>query len=507
VDIGNKWDINYAIEEKKMSDEVSVRRALRKGHVHVSLANKYSNYLLPVILMVVDYCAIICAERLAFELRNIFVPNGGTLNISWLSFYVICPLTYIIFFHLGGLYSRRMQFWRIIARIFQINLYSTVAIVVMMYVAKIAGSTSRLFTFMFWIFAFGFVVLFRYIVKNVLNKLRILNKPVLIMGAGKTSALIMKHIQDDTGLDYQFVGYLEDNSPEHEVAVNYTYLGGFDDAEVIIKETGVQSVIISAPGMDNVAVQKLIYKLQPLVKEISYIPDMGSMPLASFDAESLIDGHIVLFKVRNNLASWYNKLMKFIFDWVLTLVGTICILPILLLIAWRIHKDSPGPIIFKHPRIGKNGKVFNCYKFRTMVVDAEERLQELLKTDPAAQKEWKQDFKLKNDPRITKSGRFLRRTSLDELPQIFNVLKGEMSLVGPRPIIKKEIERYGKYIDDYYMVRPGITGMWQVSGRSDVGYDERVQMDSWYVRNWNIWFDIVLLWRTFKVVIDKKGAY
>jgi lipopolysaccharide/colanic/teichoic acid biosynthesis glycosyltransferase len=114
---------------------------------------------------------------------------------------------------------------------------------------------------------------------------------------------------------------------------------------------------------------------------------------------------------------------------------------------------------------------------------------------------------LKNDPRITRSGAFLRKTSLDELPQLFNVLKGEMSLVGPRPIIRKEVPRYGKFIEDYYMVRPGITGMWQTSGRSDIDYDERVQMDTWYVRNWNVWFDVVLIWRTFSVVFGKKGAY
>ena len=130
-----------------------------------------------------------------------------------------------------------------------------------------------------------------------------------------------------------------------------------------------------------------------------------------------------------------------------------------------------------------------------------------MEKDPEARAEWEKDFKLKNDPRITKSGAFLRKTSLDELPQIFNVLKGEMSLVGPRPIIRDEIPRYGKYIEDYYMVRPGITGMWQTSGRSDIDYDERVQMDTWYVRNWSIWFDIVLLWRTFSVVLNKKGAY
>ena len=140
-------------------------------------------------------------------------------------------------------------------------------------------------------------------------------------------------------------------------------------------------------------------------------------------------------------------------------------------------------------------------------MDADKKLEELLEKDPAIRAEWEKDFKLKDDPRITKSGAFLRKTSLDELPQLLNVLKGEMSLVGPRPIIRDEVERYGKWIADFYMVRPGVTGMWQTSGRSDVSYDERVQMDSWYVRNWSVWFDIVLIWRTVGVVLGKRGAY
>ena len=140
-------------------------------------------------------------------------------------------------------------------------------------------------------------------------------------------------------------------------------------------------------------------------------------------------------------------------------------------------------------------------------MDADKKLQELLEKEPAFRNEWEKDFKLKDDPRITKSGAFLRKTSLDELPQLLNVLKGEMSLVGPRPIIRDEVERYGKWIADFYMVRPGVTGMWQTSGRSDVSYDERVQMDSWYVRNWSVWFDIVLIWRTVGVVLGKRGAY
>ena len=134
-------------------------------------------------------------------------------------------------------------------------------------------------------------------------------------------------------------------------------------------------------------------------------------------------------------------------------------------------------------------------------------MEELLANDPEARAEWEKDFKLKNDPRITRSGAFLRKTSLDELPQIFNVLKGEMSLVGPRPIIRDEMMRYEEHIADYLMVKPGITGMWQVSGRNDIDYTERVLLDSRYVRNWSVWLDIMLLWRTFKVVVKRKGAY
>lgn len=172
-----------------------------------------------------------------------------------------------------------------------------------------------------------------------------------------------------------------------------------------------------------------------------------------------------------------------------------------------IKFTSPGPVVFAHKRLGRNGKHFPCYKFRSMVQNSQEVLEAYLYSNPEAQKEWNENFKLKNDPRITKVGAFLRKTSLDELPQLWNVLVGDMSLVGPRPIIDAEVEKYGIYIDDFYMVRPGITGLWQVSGRSDTTYEERVQMDSWYVRNWSVWLDLIYLLRTVSIVLLRKGAY
>jgi len=468
---------------------------------------QYVDFLLPVILMIVDYSAILCAEKISFELRNILVPDGGQLYISWLAFFVICPFIYMIFFHSNGIYTKRMQYWVSVKEIFKTNIYIMVTLILIIYIAHIAGTISRLFIFLLWIFSFFLIILFHFLLKLILDKSKILRIPILIMGAGKTAALVLQELKNDIGLGYYFVGFLEDNIPDKRVVAIIPQLGKFSDAKRVISEMKVSHVLVIAPGLDDKSIQDLVSSLQPLVKEIAFIPDMGNMPLATLDTESLIDGHVVIFKIRNNLSVWHNEAFKFCFDMVVTFIGMLLISPIFLFIALWIYTDSPGPIIFRHERIGKNGKKFYCYKFRTMCVDAEAKLKILLEHDPQAKAEWEKDFKLKEDPRITKSGDFLRKTSLDELPQIFNVLKGEMSLVGPRPIVEAEVVRYSKYIADYYMVRPGITGIWQTSGRSDVTYDERVQMDTWYVRNWNVWLDIVLLWRTFKVVVEKKGAY
>lgn len=200
--------------------------------------------------------------------------------------------------------------------------------------------------------------------------------------------------------------------------------------------------------------------------------------------------------------------IKTLFDFTLTAVGTVAISPLLAYIAYRIKKEDPGPIFFAHTRIGKDGKPFPCYKFRSMVVNSKEMLEKHLAENPEARAEWEREFKLKNDPRITPIGQVLRKSSLDELPQIFNVLKGEMSLVGPRPVVQEELDKYyGEAVKEYCSVKPGITGLWQVSGRSDVDYPERVAMDVEYVRTRNLWKDIVILYKTFDVVLNKKGAY
>ena len=490
-----------------MDGKLSASRQQQQTAKRIKKIHKYAYLFAPLVLMLADYAAVLCAEGVSFALRNYFVRNHGELYISKFHFYVIAPVIYFVYLHLCDLYTRKMQFWRIIAGIFRANLYAILTGIFILYVVQKASTTSRLYMGMLWVFGFFFIVLFRFILKKIFDRFHLFEEPVLLMGAGLTAQILLSHIKEDIGLNYRFIGYLEDNVPNEEVAAQLPRLGRFADAVDVVKKTGVKNVLVMAPGLEQRRLQDIVYEIQPLVSNVGFIPDMGTMPLSNMEAESLIDGHMMMFSVRNNLRSRANRLLKQVFDWCLTLVGTVCISPFLLLIGLWIHYDSPGPILFKHRRIGKGGKEFYCYKFRTMCMDSKEKLEELLETNPEAKKEWAANFKLKHDPRVTRSGNFLRSTSLDELPQIFNVLKGEMSLVGPRPIIKEEIHYYGKYIDDYYMVQPGITGLWQTSGRSDTGYEQRVQMDTWYVRNWDFWFDVVLLWRTMKVVIQRKGAY
>jgi len=203
----------------------------------------------------------------------------------------------------------------------------------------------------------------------------------------------------------------------------------------------------------------------------------------------------------------HKRLLKRVLDFALALVATVAVGPLMALIAIVVKLDSRGPVFFSQGRIGRGSQTFGAWKFRTMSTNAAELLEQHLARDPSARFEWENTQKLRKDPRVTRAGRLLRKSSLDELPQLWNVLKGEMSLVGPRPIVQSEIARYGERFDAYARVPGGITGLWQVSGRNDTTYDERVALDAYYVRNWSVWLDFYILFRTVGTVLLRKGAY
>jgi exopolysaccharide production protein ExoY len=200
-------------------------------------------------------------------------------------------------------------------------------------------------------------------------------------------------------------------------------------------------------------------------------------------------------------------LYKRIIDLSAASLMVVAMLPILLVVAAAIKLCDGGPVFFKHRRVGLGGRTFDCLKFRTMKIDAEARLADWLKENPAAAEEWNATRKLKNDPRLTPIGKSLRKSSIDELPQLFNVLRGEMSLVGPRPVVAEELLLYGRHVAHYYAVRPGLTGAWQISGRNDVSYAERVRLDTEYCMTWSATTDLLILFKTVPVLFSGRGSY
>ena len=242
------------------------------------------------------------------------------------------------------------------------------------------------------------------------------------------------------------------------------------------------------------------------VRNVSIVPPMQGIPLHDTDMSYFFSHQILSFQLRNNLNHLSSRIIKRCFDIVISFTMLLLLSPVMLLLSWLVSRDG-GPIFFGHKRVGNQGALFSCLKFRTMVLDADSVLDSLLANNEQARIEWNSEFKLKADPRITPIGHFLRRSSLDELPQLWNVLTGDMSLVGPRPIVKDELTLYGEDAQYYLMAKPGITGLWQISGRNDVNYATRVLMDSWYVKNWSLWYDVAILLKTINVVFHRDGAY
>ncbi|MBQ9407166.1 MAG: undecaprenyl-phosphate galactose phosphotransferase WbaP [Desulfovibrio sp.] len=218
-------------------------------------------------------------------------------------------------------------------------------------------------------------------------------------------------------------------------------------------------------------------------------------------------GNSVGLLVRQNLHDKRRLRFKRCMDIALCAAGAVVLLPLGLLLALAIRLDSPGPVFYRQTRLGRHGREIRIFKFRTMVTNADQTLAEVLRRDPTLRAEWQRNQKLRADPRITRTGHLLRKLSLDELPQLLNVVTGDMSLVGPRPIVAGEREKYGPVYEEYCMVRPGITGLWQISGRNNTSYEERVAYDHYYINNWSVWMDLWIMARTVPVVLTGYGAY
>ena len=349
--------------------------------------------------------------------------------------------------------------------------------------------------------------------KFVLRRLGGWVRPMVIIGWGENAVETAYAFDSESMMGYDLIAFL---IPDGEAQSEYEFRDrkgrlvpfialGRDPVQTLSFLGDPQVVLaLEQGGIDTH--QDLIQQLSRKNRELQIVPAVRGLPLYGMEANHFFAHEVLLLSVRNNLGRRLPRLVKRVFDLTVSLCMLVAGLPILIWIGVNVMR-SGFPIFYGHKRIGQGKKSFACYKFRTMAPNADQLLAQLLASDPAARAEWDRDFKLKNDPRITRIGHFLRRTSLDELPQLWNVLKGDMSLVGPRPVVTAELERYGTQVDYYLEAKPGITGLWQVSGRNDVTYDTRVYLDAWYVKNWSLFNDIVILVRTIKVIFRKDGAY
>ncbi len=342
---------------------------------------------------------------------------------------------------------------------------------------------------------------FRILAQKVLQRLRLWGRPVVVIGTEPATAQVARHLLAHPDIGLHPMAVFGDRG--RWAGVSLPVAGTLEQAWTYLGANDVRHAIIGPEAATSAAFDRVLLQSGNRLKYVQYLPDLRGLPTNSVVAAPL--GTALGLEVRNQLASSANRAVKRVVDFLGAGLLLLVLGVPLLIVALLIRLDSRGPALYFSPRIGRYGKTFGCIKFRTMHVDADERLQTLLSEHPELREEYARFHKLERDPRVTRVGRVLRRVSFDELPQLLNVVRGQMSLVGPRPYMEREREEMGKDQDIIFLARPGMTGYWQTEARNDVSFDERQAMEAHYVRNWSVWWDIDILLRTPSAMLDKRG--
>lgn len=463
---------------------------------------RHARILMTVALLVSDLSSLFLASILAIWLRTKLMGDFDVLI-----FQQIFPILFffILIFALYGLYPGVG-----LSPVQEIKqLFNATGLVFLLLIAITFWQTtftnySRFIITITWLLAMVLVQVSRWLTRIVGRWLGFWGEPVAVVGNGPEAQQIIKFLKDSNRLGMKPVLNVDGHVPYKESALITINRSRISTVILVTSEMSpeLQTSFINDQryGYHRRRGEKSISNLI-LITSLGWVGSLGVTPID-------LDGMLGL-GVRQNLLNKWPNLVKRSIDLILTIIVILVSLPFLLLIALLIVLESPGNILYKQERVGRNGNLFQMYKFRTMKMNAEQILEELLDSDPKIKSEWDSNHKLKKDPRITKVGEILRKYSLDEIPQLINVIKGEMSIVGPRPIFENQQKIFGEDFRLYYRVRPGMTGMWQTRGRSDISFisKERQKLDEYYIRNWSVWLDVYLLLRTILVVCSRKGAY
>lgn len=463
-------------------------------------------YLRRITLIISDICGLITAAGLSYlTWDNHFFENNGYQSLQLLGIFLLTSIISLMIFGYRGHYSWKSPWWEQVKHVVSICFFASLINVLINYVA-IPTLPAQTIIVSTWLSSILFILLFRLLGRRFLKSMNHWSIKTIVVGKTQSVIDTIIALKSEFFLTYDIVNVVlldSDSSALTELQSTYPDIKIQHDLNDIERHS---MIILCLDEHDHQKVRDYISQIRRVGAKYAIVPPTTGFSLYGLKPQYFFGYNIVLMESQYKLRTFWGKTLKLFLDRSMALLGMVMLAPVFFVIYLLVKKDG-GPAFYFQNRVGKTGKSFKCWKFRSMVTNADSVLKEILANDEEARTEYARDFKLKNDPRITKIGNFLRKSSLDEIPQLYNVLRGEMSIVGPRPIVTAEEVYYGDKFEHYLSVRPGITGLWQVSGRNDVSYDQRVALDTWYVENWSIWNDLVIIFKTTFVVLYRKGAY
>jgi len=465
--------------------------------------------LLVVMLLLGDITALAAAFGLAYYLRFKRLPYSAEYSLRYYAVVVGLVIgIWLLIFASFRLYNKQLLLGgtQEYANVFNACTAGTMLVIVVGFFRRDQFTVSRIWLAMAWVLTILFVGTTRFLLRRVVYRLRrrgYFLSPTLIIGANEEGLALAEQLQGWATSGLRLLGFVDDEkAPGTHLLNGLRVLGSTAELEELVERYAIGELVIATTALSRERLLSIFESFGTWTR-VNLRLSSGLFEVITTGVQVKEMGYVPLMSLNRVRLTGIDVVLKTLLDYAIALPGLIAISPLLLLIALAVKLDSPGPILYRRRVMGMGGREFDALKFRTMYVNGDE----ILEAYPELKAELENNHKLKDDPRVTRVGRFLRRWSLDELPQLINVLKRDMSLVGPRMISPPELKEYGKWGMNLLTVRPGITGLWQVSGRSDVSYEERVRLDMRYIRNYTIWLDLQLLFQTIPAVLRGVGAY
>ena len=404
--------------------------------------------------------------------------------------------------------ERRKPWWDEARQMVAVVVLAALADAALTYLGK--WQFSRLWTGTTWLLILCALPLARFAIRSHLLKAGQLAQPYVLIGRPNDIEQAAAALASERFLGYTPVAVVCPEAGEAVMQLGahaLTPMALSPGVRDSLAQPGRYQVVAVLGNDNNHWLRELTQELMLVRDDVIIIPALNGLPLLGMEVSHFFSHEVLLLRARNNLARRGPQLVKRVLDLIGASLLLLLLTPLFAWVAWRIKREGGGPVFFTQKRVGKNGELFDFIKFRSMVLDADGVLERWKTENETLYVQYlASNFKLASDPRVTKIGAFIRKTSIDELPQLVNVLRGDMSLVGPRPLLPRELGRYGPSIVNYGKASPGITGLWQINGRSASSFQHRIAMDLWYVRNWSVWYDFVILLRTIRVVFKQEGA-